>query len=327
MSDTFRWGILGTGNIAKKFATGLQALSDGELVAVGSRAQDTADAFGDLFNVSRRHASYEALAEDPDIDAIYISTPHPFHKDNSILCLNAGKPVLCEKPFTINRREAEEVVSVARKKGVFLMEAMWTRYLPIVVQVRQWLSNGAIGDVRMFSADFGFQANVNPEGRLFNLSMGGGGLLDIGIYTISFASMIFGVQPTTISSQAHIGETGVDEQAAMIFGYDQGQLALLSCAVRASTPQEVRIIGTDGYIAMPPSFWKGTSATLVAGGKSETVDLPYQGNGYNCEASEVQRCVREDKLESETIPLDETLDIMGTLDKIRAQWGLKYPME
>jgi len=323
----FRWGILGPGNIAKKFATGLQALDDAELVAVGSRSKERADAFADQFKAPRRYGSYEALVNDPDVDAIYVATPHPFHKENSILCLEAGKAVLCEKPFAINQREAQAVIDVARRKRVFLMEAMWTRFLPATLKVREWITSGAIGQVQMMSADFGFRANVNPQGRLFNLHLGGGGLLDVGIYPISYASMVFGAQPKKISSQAHIGETGVDEQAAMVFGYESGGMALLSCAVRTRTPQDARILGTDGMITVPPMFWNATKATLSASGKTEAIDLPHKGNGYEYEAAEVARCVRAGKIESEGLPHAETLAIMQTLDAVRAQWGLKYPME
>ena len=326
MGDVFRWGILGPGGIAKKFATGLGALDDAQVVAVGSRSQERADAFADAFDVPRRYASYEALARDPAVDAIYVATPHPFHKEHSILCLEAGKPVLCEKPFAINQRETRDVIEVARREGVFLMEAMWTRFLPITRQVKAWVTAGAIGEVRMLYADFGFRAKVNPKGRLFDLALGGGGLLDVGIYPISYASLIFDAQPTTISSQAHIGATGVDEQAAMVFGYADGQLALISCGIRIKTPHEAKILGTDGMISIA-QFWDGRTATLSAGGKEEVVTLECAGNGYECEAAEVARCVRAGKLESDLMPHSDTLANMQTLDAVRAQWGLKYPME
>ena len=326
MGDIFRWGIIGPGSIAHKFATGLRALDDAQIVAVGSRSQDRADAFADAYDVPNRHASYEALAEDPEVDAVYVATPHPFHKENSILCLKAGKPVLCEKPFTINQHEAREVIEVAHSEGVFLMEAMWTRFLPITKQVKAWVTDGAIGEVRMLYADFGFRARLNPKGRLFDLALGGGGLLDIGIYPISYASMVFNTQPATISSQAHIGETGVDEQAAMVFGYDKGQLALISCGVRTKTPHEAKILGTDGMITVP-QFWDGRTAILSTGDKEEEVTLKCAGNGYECEAAEVAHCVRKGKLESDLMSHDDTLANMQTLDAIREQWGLKYPME
>ncbi len=325
MADTFRWGILGCGNIAKKFATGLQALDDAKLVAVGSRTQANADRFADEFDAECRHASYEALAADPDVDAIYVATPHPFHAENSILCLRNKKPVICEKPFTINKTQAEELVSVARTENVFLMEAMWSRCLPLLTRVRELLADGAIGETRMVQADFGFRATVNPEGRLFNLALGGGGLLDVGVYTVSFASMILGT-PDTIVSSAQIGETGVDEQAAIILSYDTGQMALLATGVRTRTPHEATILGTEGYIRLN-SWWNGTTGTLNRSSKSEDISEPYDGNGYNFEAAEVARCVRAGLVESEIIPHDESIAIIATLDEIRSQWNLKYPME
>ena len=327
MTAPIRWGILGPGSIAHKFAVGLQAISEGELVAVGSRDQQRADAFADQYDAPNRHASYEALSADPDIDAVYVATPHPFHKDNSILCLEAGKAVLCEKPFTINAAEAEAVVACARANGVFLMEAMWSRYLPIMVQVREWLDAGAIGEPLMVSADFGFRAGVNPEGRLFNLALGGGALLDIGIYVVSFAAMVLGSQPAQIAAAAHLGATGVDEQTGIVLRYSGGAIANLSCAVRASTSHEARIVGSEGTIAIDPSWWKGEGVTLKAGDREERIELPLAGNGYNYEAQEVARCLDADLTESATMSLDETVALMRILDEIRAQIGLKYPME
>jgi dihydrodiol dehydrogenase / D-xylose 1-dehydrogenase (NADP) len=327
MTDKIRWGILSTGWIAKKFAEGLSVLPDAEIVAVGSRAQETADAFGDEYGVPHRHASYEALVGDQDVDVIYIGTPHPFHKDNAILSLEAGKAVLLEKPFTINAGEAEEVIALAREKGLFLMEAMWSRYIPIIVKLRELLAEGAIGEVRMLTADLGFRSEFDPKSRLFNLELGGGALLDVGIYPISFASMVLGT-PSRIASMAHLGQTGVDEQAGIVFGYDGGQLAILHTALQTSTAIEATVMGTKGKIRVHSAWFYGTTLTLsIEGRDDEAISLPYEGNGYNFEAAEVMRCLREGKLESDVMPLDETLAIMQTLDTIRAQWGFKYPME
>jgi len=325
LTTPFRWGILGAGGIAHKFATGLTVLPDAQLIAVGSRTQHNADKFGDTFNIPHRHASYEALANDPEVDAIYIATPHPFHKENTILCLNAGKAVLCEKPFAINAAEAQEMIAVAREKGVFLMEAMWSRFLPTIIKAQSLIAEGAIGDVRMLNADFGFRTSVNEEGRLFNLALGGGALLDVGIYPLSLAYLLFG-KPATIASAAHLGETGVDEQAAIVLSYDKDQLALLSTATRTNTAHEALIYGTDGYIRIP-DWWHANKLILYKGGKEQTFDVPHDGNGYSHEAAEVAQCVRAGKIESETMSLDETLQIMHTMDAIRAQWGLKYPSD
>lgn len=325
MTTPFRWGILGAGGIAHKFATGLSVLPDAQLIAVGSRTQQNANKFADTFNIPHRHASYEALANDPEVDAIYVATPHPFHKENTILCLNAGKAVLCEKPFAINAAEAQEMIAVARQKGVFLMEAMWSRFLPAVVRAGELIASGAIGEVRMLNADFGFRTSVNEESRLFNLALGGGALLDVGIYPLSIASLLFGT-PTNIASAAHLGETGADEQAAIVLSYAKGQLALLSTAIRTNTAHEALIYGTDGYIRLP-DWWHGQQVILNTGGKQQVFDVPHLGNGYGHEAIEVANCVRAGKLESDTMPLDETLAIMQTMDAIRAQWGLKYPSD
>lgn len=323
-----RWGILSTGRIAASFARGLAALDDAELVAVGSRKARTAEKFAEEFHIPHRHACYADLASDPDVDAIYVATPHVFHKEGSLLCLRAGKAVLCEKPFAINAAEAEEVVAAARETGCFLMEAMWTRFLPAIAKVRELLAEGAIGQVRLLRADFCFRAGWEPQGRLLNPALGGGGLLDVGVYTVSLASMVFGAQPSRLASLAHIGDTGVDEQAALVLGYDAGQLAVLTCAIRTSTPHEAQIFGTEGSIRIHHPFWHATRLTVHAGGTEPTeMELPYPGNGYTCEAAEVARCLREGALESPIMPLDETVAILGTLDRIRAQWGLRYPTE
>jgi predicted dehydrogenase len=326
--DIIRWGVLGTGSIARQFAQGLGVLADAELVAVGSRSQANADAFGDEFDVPHRHASYAALADDPDVDVVYIATPHSFHRDNSIMSLRAGKSVLCEKPFTINATEAEQVIALSRKRRLFLMEAMWTRFLPVLERARQLLADGAIGDVRMIIADLGFRATLNPESRLFDPRLGGGALLDVGVYVVSLASMVFGAPPSRISSMAHLGQTGVDEQSAMILGYDQGQLAVLTAAVRTNTPQEVHLLGSEGQIRIHTPWWHPTTLTLsVQDQQEQVIHLPFEGNGYNYEALEVMNCLRDGKTESDVMPLDETLAIMRTMDQIRAQWGLRYPME
>ena len=317
MTEPIRWGILGTGNIAHQFARGLADTPDATLVAVGSRSIDTANTFADEFDVERRHPTYEELADDDGVDAVYVSTPHPFHRDNSILLLEHGKAVICEKPF----------IDVARQRDVFLMEAMWTRYLPAVVRARELIAEGAIGDVRLVQADFGFRAGINPEGRLFNLALGGGALLDVGIYVISMASMILGPRPSRVASTTQIGETGVDEQSAFLLQYPGGELAVLSCAVRTGTAVEARVFGTEGSILLHGPFFKCGALTVKRGGEEEHIDLPLEGNGYNYEAAEVGRCLRVGLKESDVMPLDETLVLMELMDSIRAQWGLSYPME
>lgn len=322
---TIRWGILGAGSIAGAFAWALQQLPDAELLAVGSRRQDTADSFGNRYGIPRRYPRYEALAADSDVDAVYIATPHSLHRENTLMCLDAGKAVLCEKPFAINAREASEMIDAARRRKLFLMEAMWTRFLPLAVHVRKLVRDGVIGDVRQFTADFGFRSDFNPDSRLFDPALGGGALLDVGIYPVSFASWILGT-PERIVSMSDIGQTGVDEQSAMILGYPGGALAVLTCANRTRTAEEALIAGTDGMIRLHFPWWHPSRLTIGRPNRAdEVIEMPYEANGYQYEAAEVMRCMRAGRTESNIMPLDETLSILKTLDRIRKQWNLRYP--
>lgn len=327
MTEQIGWGILGTGNIAHTFATGLSFLPDARLVAVGSRSPESAEAFAREFDLPRHYGSYQELAGDPEIQVVYVATPHSLHYENSLACLEAGKAVLCEKPFTINAREAERLIAMARERNLFLMEAMWTRFLPVVQATRELLNDGAIGEPRMLAADFGFRTRFNPAGRLFDPSLGGGALMDVGVYPVSLASMIFGA-PDRLSSLAELGETGVDEQSAFILGYPSGQLAVLYTAIRTTTPQEATIMGTEGLLRIEAPWWRGTQLMLRRSGEpARIIDKPFTGNGYNYEAAEVMSRLRSGAIESELLPLSETLAVMQTMDQIRAQWDLVYPVE
>jgi predicted dehydrogenase len=327
MPKSVRWGILGPGGIARAFANGLKAAPGATLAAIGSRSQAKSEAFAKEFGAARAHGSYEALAADPGVDAIYIATPHPMHLAAATLCLERGKAVLCEKPITVNAGEAEQLIAVARRKKAFLMEAMWTRFLPAIAQVRAWLKDGAIGEPRMLSADFGFRCGGEPTSRLMAPDLAGGGLLDVGVYTVALASMVFGGAPKEVRALAHLGATGVDEQNAMACSWPAGQLAVLTSAVRTSTAQEARIYGTAGSIHVP-GFWHARSATLHRDGKpAETAEPPFEGNGYNYQAVEVARCLEQGLTESPVIPLDESLAIQRTMDEARRQFGLVYPFE
>jgi predicted dehydrogenase len=320
----FRWGILGPGSIARKFATDLQRLPDAELAAVGSRSAERAAAFAAEFGVDRAYGSYDRLVADPNVEAVYVATPHPFHRDHTVLCLEHGKAVLCEKPMAVNEGQVRDMVACARANDVFLMEAMWTRFLPVIGQVRSWLAQGAIGDVRLLHVDFGFRAGWNPEGRLLNPELAGGALLDVGVYTVAFASMVLGSSPVAVQASAHIGETGVDEQTGMLLGYSDGAMAILSCAVRTRTLHDARIQGTEGSIHVP-AFWHATSAFLQAG-DAPVVETTGEV-GYHYEAAEVMACVAAGEKESATMPLDESIAIARTLDRARSAIGLAYPWE
>jgi predicted dehydrogenase len=326
MKKIIRWGILGPGRIAHKFAQSVKCSEAAEIAAVGSRSIERALEFAKEYGISRAYGSYADLAADPDIDIIYVATSHPAHFECALLCLKAGKAVLCEKPFTLNAPETKILIQAARASKIFLMEAMWMRYLPAIVKVRELLAQGAIGEIRMVKADFGNRIPWDPAGRLLNPELGGGALLDVGIYPVSFASMVLGASPTKITGVAYLGETGVDEQFSAVLGYEAGNIAALSGAVRTSLSNEARIIGIDGYIRVP-DFWRASALELHKTGQMEKFEIPFRSTGYIHEAEEAMYCLREGLTESNVMPLDESLKIMKILDTLRKQWGLKYPQE
>jgi predicted dehydrogenase len=328
MPDTapIRWGILGPGNIAHRFAEGAKHLPDAAIVAVASRDRTRAEAFGDRWDVPRRYDDYQALADDPEVDAVYVATTHPFHRSCALLAIDAGKAVLCEKPFSVNAAEAEEMIGAARRKGVFLMEGMWSRYFPAMQRVRELVSGGAIGAIRLVQADFGFRSGYDPASRLWAPEQAGGSLLDVGCYTISFASMLLG-EPEQVTGLATLAPNGVDEQASMVFRYRSGALAALTCAIRASTPQTATIVGDEGCIRIGSPWWRPAGFTLEAGGKTEPTEIGFESTGFNYEIAHANRCIRDGLTESPILPLDETLSILRTMDTLRSRWGVRYPME
>lgn len=324
MPQTIGWGILGPGGIAKSFAADLAKAPDAALVAVGSRSRRRAEAFADQFDVRRAYDDYAALMADPDVDVIYIATPHPFHHAQTIACLARGKAVLCEKPLAVNARQVQEMIDCAAANGRFLMEAMWTRFLPVIETVRTWLAAGRIGEVRMMAADFGFAASWAPDHRLFAPELAGGALLDVGVYAVALAAMVFGGPPRHIQAAASLGETGVDEQTAMLFAYEGGALAQLFCAIRTETPNEAWIAGTKGRIHLP-TFWHPTEATLMVAGEP-----PVQATGeegYHFQAIAVMDALRAGSLACEKMSWTESLHIAQTMDAVRERIGVKYPME
>jgi len=326
MSKTLGWGIIGAGSIACKLAEALPDVKGAKLVAIGSRRQKKADAFGDRYNIPHRHNSYEKLVADPDIDVVYVATPHPMHRPHALLGLKAGKNVLVEKPFTVNAGEASELIRTARRKKLFLMEAMWSRFLPSVLKARELVAGGAIGEVRMVMADFGFRAGVSRKSRLFAPELAGGGLMDVGVYAVSLAVWLLG-EPEKIASLMEPTVTGVDGQAGIVMRHAGGELSLLATAVRTNTLQEASILGTDGHIRLHAPWWAGAPLTLAVGGKEKVVKVPVAEKGFVYQCREVVKCVRAGKLESDIMPLDESLGVMKAVDAIRAQWGLKFPME
>jgi predicted dehydrogenase len=314
-----RWGIIGTGGIAGTFAADLRLTESGDVIAVGSRNAASADRFGDEYEIPVRHGSYESLVSDPDVDVVYVATPHPMHHDNAILALRAGKPVLVEKPFTMNADEARDVVRVARESGLFAMEAMWTRFLPHIVTVREWIAGGALGDIVTVTADHGQWFAEDPEFRLFAPELGGGALLDLGVYPVSFASMVLGT-PSRILAMSDPAFTGVDAQTSMLFGYDSGAQAVLTCTLRAKSPTRAAIVGTAARIEIDGDFYAPNAVSLIPrGGPTVHVPSDHQGRGLRHQADEVARRLAAGERESPIMPLDETISIMATMDEVLAQ--------
>lgn len=324
---TIRWGLLGPGHISRKFAAALREAEGAELAAVGSRDAARAAAFATDFGIPHAHASYEALASDPTVDAVYIGTPHSGHEEHTLLCLAQGKHVLCEKPLALNAAQALRMITAARAAGLVLMEAMWTRFLPSFVRVRELVTEGRIGEVRLVTADFGFRAAFDPTSRLFDPRLGGGALLDLGIYPLTLASMLCG-EPVEIQATANLGSTGVDEETAVMLRHARGELAVLAASLRVDTPREAHIVGTKGRIRIHFPWWAGTRIGVWEGHEDEQVfEWPSRGGGYTYEAEAFMELIRSGCSESAVMRHDESLAIMRTMDTIRTICGITYPLE
>ena len=332
------WGLIGAGNISDQHVRALSYVPDARLVAVGSRDAAKARAFIDRPRGAesprepvRAHGSYQALVEDPEVDVVYIGTPHPDHVHTMRLALEAGKAVLCEKPFTVNRRDAETSVALARRRGAFLMEAMWMRYVPAMVELKRLVDAGEIGEPVSTSADFGFACAGLPDThRVLDLALAGGGLLDVGIYPLSFAAFVLG-PPVAAQAAAEIGPTGVDVHTVFNMRHAGGQWSQGMSSLRATTPCRATVLGTRGRIDVEPPFYAAQRLRVVRGvaddSPVEVIDLPWRGNRYVSQVEEVQRCLRAGLAESPAMPLDESIALVGWMDAMRAQIGLRYPGE
>ncbi|MDR7280418.1 Gfo/Idh/MocA family protein [Catenuloplanes atrovinosus] len=319
-----RWGILATGGIAASFVEDLKLLPDAEVVAVGSRSPESARAFAGTHDIPRAHGTWQELAADPDVDVIYVATPHSAHFEATMLCLDAGKAVLCEKPFTLDRARAERMISRARERNVLLMEAMWTRLNPVVLRAVQLVRDGAIGEVTTVSSDFGVAGPFPPEHRMRARRLGGGALLDLGVYPITIAHLFLGM-PDHVRAWAKLGPEGTDENTGIIFGYDRGAVATLTCGMLGATPNSAVISGSAGRITLhDPAFVPRAMTLHRAGAESEVITEDFPGKGYHYEAAEIHRCLRDGLTESPVVPHSLTLDMMGLLDDIRARIGVSY---
>lgn len=321
----YNWGLIGTGKITNLFAAGLTSLDQARLYAIGSRAQSTADIFAEKWNVVRAYASYEDLYADPEVDIVYIGTPHNFHFRNVVDALIAGKHVLCEKPFTINANEARELVALARQKKLFLMEAMWTRFQPWYGVVKQMLEANRLGPLLHIKADLSFRFDVGPEHRIYNRDLAGGVLLDMGIYPIALASAFMG-KPREIMSMAHLYETGVDDQVSMLFKYDSGAIAELGCSSRYLSKNNATLHGSKGFIELHGMLFRPEKISFHEQGQQAIdIDTSCTSNGYQYEAQAVMNMLDKGEIEHAIMPLNESIEMMETMDQIRTNIKVTYP--
>lgn len=325
--DALRWGILATGGIAHSFTSDLRAAGR-TVTAVGSRRRDAAERFAEEFGIPRAHGSYEDLVADPEVDIVYIATPHPFHAENALLALDAGKHVLVEKPFTLNAVEAAAVRERAKARGLLSMEAMWTRYLPHMARVRELVGSGALGEVRTLFADHTQRITDDPAHRLNALELGGGALLDLGIYPISFACDVLGL-PTSVSAQARLSDAGSDAEVATLFRHESGALSTTISSSRAVGPDTAHIVGTEARIDIDRVWYSPTSfrVTTPDGEVREEFHSEIDGRGMQFQALYAEELVRAGRIDGDVLPIDETVAIMAVLDEVRSQIGVRYPSE
>ena len=322
-----RWGIAGPGGIAATFVEAMARVDGGEVVAVASRAQERADAFGERFSVARRYGDYRARADDPDVDAVYVATIQTRHAADSIMYLDAGKHVLCEKPMAINADEVSAMITAASRSNVFLMEALWSRFLPSYRRLVELVGEGRIGEPLQVEADFGFRMPPDPAHRLFDPAQGGGALLDLGIYPLQLCTLVLG-PAEHIAAVAHLGPTGVDDQTSLVLRHRRGGLGIAKCAIRLWLSNRARISGTEAAIELPAFMHNAQSLKVIAPGTDpETIDCAFDGNGFEFQIDEVHRLLGAGALESPTMPHAESLALARLMDQARAQIGLRYPGE
>lgn len=316
--------MAGPGAIAQRFATDLELVESARLVAVASRSRDRADAFADRFHVQGRHEGYESLAEDPDVDVVYVATPASRHEADVTLFLEAGKHVLCEKPFALDAGQGERMVAAARDRGLFLMDAMWTRFLPSYRRLVDLIAGGAIGDVLLLEADFGFVVPFDPTSRLFDPALGGGALLDLGVYPLQLASLLLGT-PDRVAAVGTLAATAVDDHVVATLGHGSGAIAVAKAALRVPMACTARIAGSAGLIEIPAMMHCPTALNVATTDTVRTLDLGWHGDGIRFQVEEVHRCLAAGLDESPVMPLAETIAILATMDAIRAQIGVRYP--
>ncbi|MDH3245052.1 MAG: Gfo/Idh/MocA family oxidoreductase [Saprospiraceae bacterium] len=325
--DKIKWGILGTGKISAKFAHDLSIVEDAQLLAVASRTPEKGIAFAEKHNALRSYASYHEMLQDPEIDIVYIGTPHSFHKAHSVLCMENGKAVLCEKPATLNSKELRDVLEVSKRKKTFYMEALWTRFLPAITQLLEIIESNELGKIDHVEAEFCFEAPVDLKSRLYDMNLGAGSIMDIGIYPVFLAYLLLGI-PERIEASGQVHSSGADQTATIRFFYPDGQLAVLHSSIVYGSQMPARITMTKGYILIQPRWHESAELTILkAGYEPKAIACKPNGKGYTHEIDECHRCLRTGQIQSQIWSHQNSLDLMALLDEIRLQVGVRYSVD
>lgn len=325
MNKAIKWGVIGCGNIAQKFVKDLQYVNNSQLYAIASTNKERREFFSDIYNPKKVYKTYESLVQDENVDIVYVATTHNFHYKNTLLCLEANKPVLCEKPICINAKELKHLIGTAKKRKVFLMEALWTRFLPAVKHLITEIENGIIGKPKLIKADFGIMKPPTKGSRFYEKKLGAGALLDLGVYTINFSNFIFGKSPISVSGFAKLTTQNVDEYSAYNLKYESGQIAQLLSSVSFKTPHTAKIYGEKGEIVVHDFYHPKRYTVFFFNGKKTTIDKPFPGFGYQYEAVEAQECLLKQKTESTIFSLNDSLKALTVMDTLRKEWGITYP--
>ncbi|HRI79377.1 MAG TPA: Gfo/Idh/MocA family oxidoreductase [Cyclobacteriaceae bacterium] len=322
---TWKFGIIGPGKIANRFADAFQFVPRAKVTAIASRDRSKAETFAKAHQIEKIHDSYEALAKDPEVDIIYVATPHPYHYEHAMLCLKYGKAVLCEKPLAMNLNQVKEMTALAQSKKVFFMEGMWSRFFPVIHKALELIKSGAIGDIQFLNADFGFPAPANPDSRIFNLALGGGAQLDVGVYPMFLALLVLG-KPDNIKAISQKTSTGADGSTSAIFHYPSGAVAHIFSSVMTDTPKDAYIFGTKGCLHIHGPWYKSQSMTLrMNNDEKSRFPFPHSGNGFEFQIEEVVRCLDQNLTECPLLPHSMSVLMAETADEILRQGGVKYP--
>jgi predicted dehydrogenase len=322
-----KFGILGPGKIANRFADAFKYVPDAKIYAVASRDAEKADQFATRYGAQKAYDSYEQLADDPDVDVIYIATPHAYHHEQTLMCLNKGKAVLCEKPLSLNLRQTTEMIDLAKRRKIFLMEGMWSRFFATTHKTLELIASGVIGDVKFVHADFGFAGPVNMESRLYNLALGGGAQLDVGVYPLFFSLLLLG-NPYEVKALSHLASTGADTVTNALLTFHSGAVAHIHSSIVSDSVKEAHVIGTLGKIIIQSPWHKSEKVTLkLNSGETEEFSFPHSGNGFEFQIDEVVRCLKAGKTESDLMPFSLSLMMAEVSDEIRRQGGVRYAVD